>query len=376
MDTRIYPSITQQTQWPCRFFNFGKLQTPAVCYFNPGLVERPDGLWLITRRSRNERGVRIGFNDIMAFNLDANLNPAYGLQTQFFHFFDREHFEDPRAIFHRGITYISACNFVVLNGGRGWTGAHQVLNEIAKMENRNTWVSGHRIDPVYGNNGGAIGKDTGMEKNWLWFFHQDQLHLLYQTDPHIVCRFSPAGLFEQEHKTASAKPMTWQWGTMRGGTPPVLTKDGDEYVSFFHSSLPDDTYRRRYYMGAYAFESQPPFRVTRYTPEPLLAGSPDDIWFKGKPLVVFPCGSRLKDDKWLVTMGINDLASAWIEIPHDDLQQRMVEIWCPPAKKRFFFAGNDKSPTSPSPLSMTDDQNWRSARSKYPRPTPVSPPSD
>ena len=368
-DTRIYPSITQQTTWPCRFFNFGKMQSPTVCYFNCGLVERPDGLWLVTRRSRNEKGVKIGFNDIMCFLLDANLTPIHAVQTKFHHFFDREHFEDPRAIYHRGITYISACNFVVLNGGRGWTGAHQVLNVIGRMESRNTWISNERIDPVYGNNGNTIGKDIGAEKNWLWFFHQDNLYMVYSTDPHIVCRFSPGGVFEQEYKTENPKPLDWKYGTIRGGTPPAMTKDGAEYVSFFHSSLPDDTYHRRYYMGAYAFESQPPFRITRYTPDPLLAGSPQDIWFKGKPLVVFPCGSRLRDEKWLVTMGINDLASAWIEIPHDDLQKRMVDVYTPPNKKRFFFDGNGGLQTSPCSSLRIETPDWRSIRSKYRRPT-------
>jgi predicted GH43/DUF377 family glycosyl hydrolase len=127
------------------------------------------------------------------------------------------------------------------------------------------------------------------------------------------------GKFEQEHKTGE-KSLNWDYGIIRGGTPPVMTDNGDEYLTFFHSRLPDEKHRWRYYMGAYAFESQPPFRITRITTEPLLAGSSADVWSKDKPLVVFPCGSRLKDGKWLVTMGVNDLASAWIEIPHADLE--------------------------------------------------------
>src|SRR5271157_858711 len=111
-DTRVYPSIVQQTKWPCQFFNFGKAQPQNVCFFNCGLVERPDGLWLIVRRSRNERNIRIGYNDLMAFLLDGK-TPSFGLAIRTQHFFDREHFEDPRAIYHRGTTYISACNFIV-----------------------------------------------------------------------------------------------------------------------------------------------------------------------------------------------------------------------------------------------------------------------
>jgi predicted GH43/DUF377 family glycosyl hydrolase len=356
-DSRIYPGIVQQTKWPCKFFNFGKAKTKEVSFFNCGLVERPDGLWLITRRSRNERGVRIGYNDLMAFRLDDKLNPIYGVSMKFQRFFDKEHFEDPRAIFHKGITYISSCNFVVVNNGRGWTGAHQVLNLIHQVDSKNTWVAEKRIDPVYGLNGPAIGKDTGPEKNWLWFFHQDALHLVYQASPHIVARFSKDGKFEQEYKTFEKEPQ-WNWGIIRGGTPPVLTEAGDEYLTFFHSRLADENHHWRYYMGAYTFESQPPFRITRMTSAPLLAGSYDDPWSKQKPLVVFPCGSRLKNGKWLITLGVNDLDSAWIEIPHEDLEPMLSEVFVPTAKKSFFFDKGGNCQTSRYPLLTTEGRNW------------------
>jgi predicted GH43/DUF377 family glycosyl hydrolase len=324
IDTRIYPSIVRQTKWPCAFFNFGKAQTKEVCYFNPSLVERPDGLWLVTRRAKNERNVRIGYNDLMAFKMGGNGYLEYGVIMKFQKFFQKEHYEDPRAIYHNGITYIGACNFVVMNDGKMWTGAHQVLNVINHMETKSTWVVDRRIDPVYGYNGGRIGADKGAEKNWLWFFHQDELHLEYQASPHIVAKFDLHGRALAEYKTETK--FNWDYGVIRGGTPPVLIhNNGGEYLTFFHSRLPtNDYYRARYYMGAYTFESKPPFRILRMTTEPLLAGSRDDIWGKDKPLVVFPCGSRLKDGKWLVTLGINDLASAYIEIPHSDLDKLLL----------------------------------------------------
>jgi len=326
IDTKFYPSILQQTHWQCGFFDFRKAQVPGISYFNCGLVRRPDGLWLVTRRSKNEKNIRIGFNDVVAWKMDENsMLPEYGRKLICPTNFDREHFEDPRAIFHKGKTFVSCCNFVVTNNGASWTGAHQVLCEVGRMSS-DEWRVTKRLDPIYGNNGDRIGADKGMEKNWLWFFHDDLPHMVYQAWPHRIVRFSTD--FHQEFVYESgSKKLPWDNGIIRGGTPPVLAPDGKEYWTFFHSSLKlNDQYRRRYYMGAYAFESKPPFRITRITPEPLLAGSSQDQWAERKPLVVFPCGSDFKDDQWLVTMGINDICSAWIKIPHEELQERMVDV--------------------------------------------------
>ena len=77
-------------------------------------------------------------------------------------------------------------------------------------------------------------------------------------------------------------------------------------------------------MGAYAFEAKPPFKITRMTKKPILSGSQEDPWQEGLPLVVFPCGAVLQSNKFLVTMGVNDYVSSWIEIPLDDLNKLMA----------------------------------------------------
>jgi hypothetical protein len=85
-------------------------------------------------------------------------------------------------------------------------------------------------------------------------------------------------------------------------------------------------------MGVYAFMAEPPFRVTRMSTVPILSGSQNDEWHEGLPLVVFPCGALLRNGQWLVTMGVNDCASAWIEIPHKDVvkQAKIYEPICDP----------------------------------------------
>lgn len=323
---RAVESVLKQTPFRSGYFDFGKAKTANYSYFNPGLVEMPEGLFLIARRSQNWRNVRIGFNDLVAVKLnETTYQPQVIIPVVTRHYFDKEHFEDARAIYRNGVLYVSACNFVIVNNGKGWTGSHMVVNTITNRTTRNGWQVNQRIDPIYGNNGPRIGMDKGMEKNWLWFFHDGRPHLLYQAFPQTVVEFNESYQPIKEHITNEV--LNWEWGVIRGGTPPVLSPDGTEYITFFHSSLPvGNKYHRQYHMGAYAFESKPPFAITRISPRPILSGSEKDLWSPRKPLVVFPCGSRLKDGQWLVTFGINDLMCGWIEIPHATLMDSMVPM--------------------------------------------------
>jgi predicted GH43/DUF377 family glycosyl hydrolase len=148
-------------------------------------------------------------------------------------------------------------------------------------------------------------------------------HLIYLTRPHEIVKWNQWNEPGEVYKTEETNPL-WTHGDPRGGTPPVLV--GKEYWSFFHSSLPWLHQKRRYFMGAYAIEAQPPFRITRMTSLPLLTGSKQDVWHPPQPLVVFPCGAIHRNKTWLISMGVNDLMSAWIEIPHDDLVHLMRPV--------------------------------------------------
>lgn len=309
------PSITRQTGWPCGIFNFGKALMPDVDYFNCSLVARPDGDWLITRRAFWKNGMRFGQNDLMAFLLNGK-NPVKGVKVKI-PGREHEHFEDPRAIFHNGQTWIGACNFIVFGGGQTWTGAHQILT-VAD----GNWVARVRYDPVYGKNGPNLDSQRGDEKNWLWFFHEGRMHMIYLSQPHTVIEFDDNLQKVREYVTETPN-LQWSHGMIRGGTPPVRV--GDEYWSFFHSSTPWIHSKRRYHMGAYCFEAKPPFAIQRVTPMPLLTGSQQDYWAPGKPLVVFPCGSILRNGVWTVVGGCNDIQSFWIDIPHEQVLGKTVD---------------------------------------------------
>lgn len=310
------PSILDQTDWEAGIFSFGKGEHPQCDYFNCGLVERPDGLWLMARRSVWKTRLIFGMNDIVAFKLggERGLVPQIGYRVKFVNTNANEQYEDPRAIHYAGKTYLGCCNFVWYRTKK-WTGAHQIF-----VVCDDKWDVKQRYDPVYGKNKSGLGLNTGHEKNWLWFFHDDKLNLIYGAHPHTVVEFDNRLQMVVERRTQNTLP--WNFGEIRGGTPPMRV--GGEYFTFFHSSLPWTQRYRRYYMGAYAFEAKPPFAITRITQQPLLTGSQNDYWVDTKPLVVFPCGAVLRSQNWLVTMGVNDLKCGWIEIPHRDLTQKMT----------------------------------------------------
>src|SRR5262249_11447410 len=155
-------SIYEQRPWEGALFDFGLAEHPRTDYFNPSLVDRPDGTWLVTRRSAWEDRLRFGMNDVMAFALDGT-RPTHGIKLKCLKTAAKEQFEDPRAIYHAGRTWVSMCNFEWYRTKK-WTGAHQVLIEF-----NHDWNQLRRHDIPYGKNGKGLGLNTGHEKNWLWF---------------------------------------------------------------------------------------------------------------------------------------------------------------------------------------------------------------
>lgn len=322
------PPIIEQAAkrgWQCGFFDFGKAEHRGVEFFNPGLVRRPDGLWLMVRRSEMVPGFPYGQNKIWACKIDENKKPMGGPTLKFPNSKPDENFEDARAVFWNNQTWIGACNFTWFPNSH-WTGAHQVLGIFQDKGGADiteeTWTPLARRDPIVGKNLGHAGNTNGKhEKNWVWWFIEGKLHCLYMSDPWNVVQF---GSKWEEQIPYVAEGVQWKYGVVRGGTPPVRV--GDFFYTFFHSSLPWRGRYRRYYMGAIAFEASPPFRPVFWTQEPILTGSQNDPWGQKKPLVVFPCGAVMENDKWLISLGVNDLKCAWLEIPHADLLQLLKPI--------------------------------------------------
>lgn len=310
IDTQLIQiqSFTEQVKH-AGLYNFRKAQKPGVDYFNPSCIDRPDGRWLVTRRAVWDKRDKMGFNDLVAFKMENNV-PQIGQIVNLGKRWEIEHFEDPRVMMHDGQVYIGACNFIRNN--QGCTYPHQIICTVDQ-----NWNLIRRYDPVFRNNGSDCGMQNLHEKNWTWFWIDDQPYLHYSGDPQVVAKFTPDFVFTGQQWSVGWDTRVWNYGHIRGGTPPVLI-DG-LYWTFFHSSTPWTPTKRQYHMSAMAFSSKPPFDVQCIVPEPILSGSQCDIWQDGKPLCIFPGKAILKGDEWFIVFGVNDLACGWCRVSHREI---------------------------------------------------------
>lgn len=148
------------------------------------------------------------------------------------------------------------------------------------------------------------------EKNWVPFDYHGTMLLAYSLLPHRILEPEKSGACATKSVTVS--DIDWSWGELRGGTPAILE---EEYIAFFHSSknmattYSNGEKMQHYVMGAYTFSAQPPFAITRISPEPIVAenfynGKEYNTW---KPLrVVFPMGLIADEDYFWVSYGRQD----------------------------------------------------------------------
>jgi len=182
-----------------------------------------------------------------------------------------------------------------------------------------------------------------VEKNWGPFEYakaggEPELHYEYLLQPHRILKVSDPHKGTLEHVVyqnfGTVRNGGWPivWGQLRGGTAPRLI-DG-EYFSFFHSSFKDGQGIVWYIMGAYTFNPEPPFAITRISQYPLMFKSIYDTPFlntasPGKR-VIFPGGfSHEKvDGKELLHLvcGENDAGLKIITIDKDALLKTMKTI--------------------------------------------------
>jgi len=268
--------------------------------FNSSIFKVNDKKYLITRNSQFV-SQKMTLNSLKLYEYDTLKQINLNLKEEV----DFEQFEDPRVLVHDDKIYVSCATYV----HDAFHLVHQKMLVFDKDFNH--------IDNIhfkYGFNGINLKENTGIEKNWTFFVYNDRLMCIYKLSPHTVLEFDWNGNLLTEYITHNSFQSNWKYGIPRGGTNPIY-KDG-YYISFFHSHIYWGKGKRRYFMGHYKFNSVPPFDIIETSNKFILMGSEKDerMYPEENPLVVFPCGAILDEDKCLVSLGINDEKTAILTV--------------------------------------------------------------
>lgn len=159
-----------------------------------------------------------------------------------------------------------------------------------------------------------------MEKNWIFFSHKEDLYVIYSASPkQIVWKVDG----ERIEKIWELPGVVWPWGPIRGGTHPIEVNG--RWYRLFHSATYGNPLpvRWRYYVGAMEVNPEPPFNCLRVGKKPILEGALNDELstkpFHHKPNIVFPVSWFLQDDKFKVSLGVNDASSYIATLSIEDL---------------------------------------------------------
>jgi len=139
---------------------------------------------------------------------------------------------------------------------------------------------------------------TRREKNWSPFDYEGRVLLSYSISPHLVFEPLLDGSESCSFFSLSSSEIGWKWGELRGGTPAL--RIGSSYLAFFHSSIDMKSVHSEgesalhYFIGAYMFEKDKPFKLTHVSKEPIIG----ENFYHGKKYpyywkpvqAVFPCG--------------------------------------------------------------------------------------
>ena len=174
------------------------------------------------------------------------------------------------------------------------------------------------------------GPDTlpNWEKNWVPFPIDDQrVGLIYAHNPWDVLVLQAApGQPRRLETVFSSPPLQWEYGTIRGGTPPAAY-DADHLITFFHASQTIGS-SNVYSVGACVFQNRPPYAPVLTTAEPLLI-APYGMnatrfgWtFRGS--VIFPLGCEPVEDGFRLLCGRDDGEIAVFTVQRAELVDRLT----------------------------------------------------
>lgn len=303
----ICRTLAEHRPIPERFWivDNSEMNTPGFRAYNPSII-RVDGKTLMAFRrhglqdySDQASGVA---SHIVACDLDETTRKTYNHRVV--SGLAGPNSEDPRLFWHNDSIHLSYTSATYTRNGNVW----ECMMQCAQLRRGDMSASLHH-DVRFGVNGAT------HEKNWTYFSFGGMLRFVYNIEPFIAFEVETRKVFYHRHRGE------WVFGVPHGGTPPV--KVGDLWFSFFHSYRRDEVYKRRYFVGAYAFDDD--MRVRMFTPWPIMAAdkaegfcfdTTNSQWF---PLVAIPCGAVFDHGTWTVSLGINDSYCGIFQLPHDRL---------------------------------------------------------
>jgi FkbM family methyltransferase len=168
--------------------------------------------------------------------------------------------------------------------------------------------------------------EPNWEKNWVPFpIDRTHVGLIYAHEPWDVISLRIDGDRPQLENVHRGAGLSWDDGTIRGGSTPIAYDD-EHLITFFHSAQLVGS-RRLYSVGACVFSAKPPYGPVLQTMQPLLtapykSGAERFGWrFAGS--VIFPMGVDKRGDDYLLLCGIDDGEIGRFVISSADLAKRL-----------------------------------------------------
>jgi predicted GH43/DUF377 family glycosyl hydrolase len=159
------------------------------------------------------------------------------------------------------------------------------------------------------------------EKNWQFFSVNNKLYCIYSLRPYKVFEVIDNDMFLIKEQY---KDIPWEYGYIRGGSSPILLNNN--YYSFFHSTQIENNIKY-YYMGVLKFSSVFPFGPISFTPEPILVPDIEEEKYKDwYAKVVFPCGSIVERDSFIVSYGYQDHECRLSSFNIQDIENKLCLI--------------------------------------------------
>lgn len=293
--------------------------------YNASIIEKENGYYLLFRYDLVTNMHINGFHSkIGMVELDDDLNQT---EKEFAILNTKSNYsEDPRA-FKFGEEYYIAYNDYLPNIGGRRRGIY-----LAQLNREKNEIINQRPLEIFMNQ---------FEKNWSPFVKVSE-----DTSPKLYFEYqiaSPRKILEKTVNSVkqisrsnlqNSNDLEWvkKWGLLRGGTPAQLING--EYLAFFHSSFRDKSGCYWYVLGAYTFEKNAPFKMTRISPYPILFKGIYDTrpcnTAEARKKVIFPSGfvqaRQSEREIFYLSCGENDCAIKILTLDKEALLKSLKQI--------------------------------------------------